>query len=111
LRPNLLVVGVVVGIAASACTDSRPADFWTVEEAETIRTIRGTTLQATECKGIGQSRSSGYRRFSCIGETTPKALPELPVRVTYVLNTRGEYREERSAYLATDVHFDAFGVP
>jgi hypothetical protein len=107
----VLPVLLVTLLLTSACTDSRPAEFWTVEQAESIRSIRGTMLQTATCTGIGESRASGYRRFSCSGSTTPEALPDLPVRVTYILNSRGEYRGRHSAYLATDVHFDAFGVP
>ena len=105
-----LLIAVAV-VAATACGESRPAEFWTLKQAESVKSIRGTTLDTTSCTGLGTSRGSGYRRFSCTGATTPSALPELPVRVRYVLNPRGEYRGRRSAYVATDVHFDSFGVP
>jgi hypothetical protein len=107
----LCSVIVLTLVPASACGDSRPSDFWTVEQAEAIRSVRGATLETTTCTGIGESRASGYRRFSCTGTTTAASLPELPVRVRYVLNARGEYRGGRSAYLATNVRFDSFGVP
>lgn len=107
----LCMVLVVTLTAASACGESRPARFWTVEQAELIGSVRGARLTTTTCRGIGESRASGYRRFSCTGTTTAASLPELPVRVRYVLNPHGEYRGARSAYLATDVHFDSFGVP
>jgi hypothetical protein len=102
---------VLVVLLAAACTESRPAGFWTVEEAESIRSVRGAKLESTQCKGVGRERASGYRRFSCVGTTLPTALPEVPVRVRYVLNARGEYRGADSAYLATDVYYDSFGVP
>jgi hypothetical protein len=104
----LLVVALVM---SSACGESRPPEFWTVTQAESIKSIRGTKLETTACTGIGASRASGYRRFSCTARTRPSSLPDLPVQVRYVLNPRGEYRGNRSAYLATDVHFESFGVP
>jgi hypothetical protein len=102
---------VVLVLLTAACAESRPADFWTVEEAESIRSVRGAKLESAECRGLGEERGSGYRRFSCVGTTLPTALPELPVRVRYVLNARGEYRGADSAYLATGVYYDSFGVP
>ena len=73
--------------------------------------FRGTPLERATCTGIGMRRGSTYRRFSCVGVVVPKGIPDWPVRVRYVLNPRGEHKGHRSAYLATSVHFDAFGVP
>jgi hypothetical protein len=108
---DLCAVLVLTLLAATACGESRPAKFWTVEEAESIKSVRGAKLNTTVCTGLGESRSSAYRRFSCTGTTTAASHPELPVRVRYVLNPRGDYRGPRSAYLATEVFFDSFGVP
>jgi hypothetical protein len=96
-----------------ACGDgsSRPPTFWTVEQAESIKVIRGTPLRTTKCTGFGEERDSAFRRFLCIGKVVPRAAPQLPVRVRYLLNPRGAYRGRHSAYLATNVRFDAFGVP
>jgi hypothetical protein len=105
-----LVVGALATGAGCGGSD-RPAKFWTVEEAEAIRAIRGTPLRTTDCRGVGESRDSAYRRFSCVGTVVPPSLPQLPVLVRYVLNPRGRFDGARSAYLATNVHFDAFGVP
>ena len=60
---------------------------------------------------MGEARGGAYSRFRCVGTAVPEAVPELPVRVTYVLNPRGEFDGARSAYLATSVRFDSFGVP
>jgi hypothetical protein len=111
VRVAFVLLLVFAAVVAPACGESRPAEFWTVKQAESIKSIRGTTLETTTCTGIGASRASGYRRFSCTGKTTPRSLPDLPVRVRYVLDPRGEYRANRSAYLATNVRFDSFGVP
>ena len=108
--PKGLLV-VVALVAATACSDSRPPEFWTVEQAESIKSVRGTSLEKTGCTGVGSSRDSAYRRFSCVGTTKASALPQVPIRVRYVLNSRGEYRGARSAYLATNVYFESFGVP
>jgi hypothetical protein len=105
-----LVVGALATGAGCGASD-RPAKFWTVEEAESIRAIRGTPLRTTDCRGVGKSRDSTYRRFSCVGIVVPRSLPQLPVRVRYALNPRGRFDGAHSAYLATNVHFDAFGVP
>jgi hypothetical protein len=107
-----LLVGAV--LACLACGDSEPvpARFWTESQAESIRLVRGTPLKTTNCTGLGEERVSAYRRFRCVGVHWPKGLGyPLPVRVRYVLNTRGKYRGQRSPYLATSVYFDSFGVP
>jgi hypothetical protein len=93
------------------CGASRPAAFWTVSQVESIKRVRGTALETTTCTGLGEQRASAYRRFSCVGVVVPQSFPDLPVRVRYVLNTGGKYKGDRSAYLATNVHFDSFGVP
>jgi hypothetical protein len=105
------VLLVVTLLASLGCGASRPARFWTARQAESIKLVRGTPLRRTTCTGLGERRASAYRRFSCVGVVVPKAVPDLPVRVRYVLNPRGKYKGHRSAYLATSVRFDSFGVP
>jgi hypothetical protein len=100
-------------LAAAGCDhgDPVPGTFWTVQQAESIRTVRGTPLARTECSGLREGREERYGRFSCVGVTWPPSTPQLKVRVRYVLDPAGPYRGTRSAYLATNVHFDSFGVP
>jgi hypothetical protein len=108
----LLVVALFANLACGASHTAVAARFWTVSQAETIKLVRGTPLKTTKCTGLGEQRASAYRRFSCVGVHWPKGLAyPLPVRVRYVLNTRGKYRGQRSAYLATSVYFDSFVVP
>jgi hypothetical protein len=109
-RPNpLFLLGVLL---LPACGEaSAPPTYWSVEEAESIKRVRGTPLAITDCKGLGEARDSAYRRFRCSGRVVAPAVPQLPVRVRYVLNPRGAYRGSRSVYLATSVRFDSFGVP
>jgi hypothetical protein len=101
-----LVVLVMLG-----CGSSSPGVYWTVEQAESIKRVRGTPLKTTTCNGVGKGHASRYRRFSCVGVIVPPSAPNRPVRVRYVLNTRGKYEGDKSSYLATRVYFDAFGVP
>ncbi len=106
------VVSLVIMLLANlGCGASRPDTFWTVGQAESIKLVRGTALETTTCTGLGEQRADAYRRFSCVGVVLPQSDPVLAVRVRYVLNPRGKYRGRRSAYLATRVHFDSFGVP
>jgi hypothetical protein len=102
---------VVTLLASIGCGASRPAKFWTVRQAESIKLVRGTPLKRTRCVGLGIRRASAYRRFSCVGVVAPKSVPDRPVRVRYMLNPRSKYKGDRSAYLATSVHFESFGVP
>jgi hypothetical protein len=99
--------------AAAGCEhgDPLPGTFWTVQQAESIRAVRGTPLARTECSGLRPGRDERYGRFSCVGVTWPPSTPQLKVRVRYVLNPAGPYLGTRSAYLATNVHFDSFGIP
>jgi hypothetical protein len=110
LRLNsFFLLGVLM---LSACGDgSAPPTYWSVEEAESIKRVRGTPLAITDCKGLGDARDSAYRRFRCTGRVVAPAVPQLPIRLRYVLNPRGAYQGSRSAYLATSVRFDSFGVP
>jgi hypothetical protein len=99
--------------AAAGCDEGEPspATLWTVKQAESIRMVRGTPVHGTECSGLRVGRDGHHRRFSCVGVTWPRSTPQLKVRVRYILNPAGPYRGMRSAYLATNVHFDSFGVP
>jgi hypothetical protein len=99
-------------LGAAGCRDDPPPPtFWTEAQAESIKLVRGTTLQQVSCSGMGAEQDERYERFSCVGRAVPESVPELKVRVRYVLNPRGSYRGTRSAYLATRVRFDSFGVP
>jgi hypothetical protein len=111
MRVAYWCIVVVCALAAGCGGDSPPSRFWTVEEAESIKVVRGTRLAITDCRGLGETRDSAYRRFRCTGRVVAPATPQLPVRVRYVLNPRGVYQGRRSAYLATSVRFDSFGVP
>ena len=106
-----LVSLVVTLLASLGCGASPPPRFWTVRQAESIKLVRGTPLKSTRCTGLGMPRASAYRRFSCVGVVVPKTIPDRTVRVRYVLNPRGKYKGHPSAYVATSVHFNAFGVP
>jgi hypothetical protein len=110
-RACAVVVLVVTLLVNLGCGASRPATFWTVTQAESIKRVRGTALNRTACTGLGDRRVSAYQSFSCAGVVVPRSAPQLPVRVRYVLNPRGKYMGQTSAYLATNVHFDSFGVP
>ena len=103
---------LMVLLAAAGCRDDPPPPtFWTESQAESIKLVRGTVLQEVSCSGMGEEQNAGHRRFTCVGRAVPASVPELKVRVRYVLNPRGPYRGGRSAYLATRVRFDSFGVP
>jgi hypothetical protein len=106
-----IVLLVVTLLANLGCGTSPPPTFWTGSQAESIKLVRGTALETTTCTGLGPQRASTYRRFSCVGVVLPQSVPYLAVRVRYILNTRGKYEGRRSAYLATSVYFDSFGVP
>ena len=109
---DLAPLCLIGAVALSACGEaSRPPTFWTVEQAESIKLIRGTALTKARCSGLGEPRDAAYRRFRCTGRVVAEAVPQVPVRVRYVLNPRGSYRGSSSAYLATNVRFDSFGVP
>jgi hypothetical protein len=110
--PRLIPFFLLGVLLLSACGEgSAPPTYWSVEEAESIKRVRGTPLVITDCKGLGDGRDSRYRRFRCTGRVVAPTVPQLPVRVRYVLNPRGAYQGRRSAYLATSVRFDSFGVP
>jgi hypothetical protein len=103
---------VVLLLGAAGCRDDPPPPtFWTESQAESIKLVRGTSLEKVSCSGMGAEQNARHRRFSCVARAVPASMPELKVRVRYVLNPRGPYCGKRSAYLATRVRFDSFGVP
>jgi hypothetical protein len=110
--PVLLLAGALLVNLACGDSDGGGRRFWTVAQAESIKVVRGTPLKTTNCRGLGERRDSGYRRFRCVGVHWPKHLGyPLPVRIRYVLTPTGKFRGDRSPYFMTNVRFDSFGVP
>jgi hypothetical protein len=112
----------MVGVASILCgawrASSLPSGYWTKSQAESIRWVRGYPLKTITCRGRGEERESGYRRFFCVGVYWPKGSADpirraysLPVRVRYVLVPIGQYRGTHSPHKLTWVRFDSFGVP
>jgi hypothetical protein len=46
-------------------------DGWTIDRAETIRSVRGLPVRPLECRGVGRGRGEGeerrYDRIACRG--------------------------------------------
>jgi hypothetical protein len=101
--------------AARSSRASRAPAFWTVREAESIATVRGTPIHVEECRGLGRAQRKGpvvrYGRFACVGGTGLPWEDFDSVAVTYVLRPLGAYDGGCSAYAVTDVHFMGVGIP
>lgn len=99
-------------VAPRAAAHDRPGNFWTVKQAESITSIRGTPVRVRECKGLGKARERVlYRHFSCVAGTRLRYQPIDTVAVTYVLHPLGGYSGRRSRHVTTNVKFVGHGVP
>jgi hypothetical protein len=96
---------------ACGCTGGASADtelYWTAEQAESIRSVRGLTVRRSECRGQGEPVESGrYRHFRCVAgaRATSDPYPIDTVAVLYVLHPRARYQGPASQHRLTDVRF------
>lgn len=98
---------------AAGCADaSDSADrLWTVEQAESITSIRGTPVRVRQCRGRGP-RAERYRSFSCLASTRAAGDRYDTVGIFYVLEPLGKYRGLRSSHRLKNVRFiGGPGVP
>jgi hypothetical protein len=105
-------LAVLAGVLSveSGSAHLRPNNRWTVEQAESVRMIRGTRLYETKCRGL-ERRRAVHRHFACSGQTARDDKSIHTALVTYVLHPLGRYFRRYPAYFATKVRFAAFSVP
>jgi hypothetical protein len=111
-------LAVCLGLACSTAEKRQrqvPAGLWSVRQAESITSIRGTPVHVLRCRGLGRGRRIGgatlYRRFACLAGTRLSHQPVDTVAVDYVLRPLGPYKGRSSRYTLADVHFTGLQVP
>jgi hypothetical protein len=109
---------VCVGLACSAREDRQrevPLAWWSVRQAESVTSIRGTPVHVLGCKGLGRGRriaaTTLHRAFACLAGARLSHQRVDTVAVEYVLRPLGPYRGRSSRYALEDVHFSGLQVP
>lgn len=104
MRHVSVALAVAIGLAGCSRSDTRD-DGWTVRQAESITTIRGTAVSVRSCRGIGSERNERFRRFECVAGARRPTDPVDTVAVFYELRPIGPYDADRPRYELTNVRF------
>jgi hypothetical protein len=105
---GLLLVLVFAGCARG---DKSSEPLWSVRQAESITSIRGTPVRVRYCRGRG-GQADRYRSFECLAGARTASDPYDTVGIFYVLHPLGEYEGRRSNYRLSNVRFvGGPGVP
>ena len=98
-------------VLATGCGDGRSARLWTIEQAESITSIRGMPVRVRECRGLGGEKGR-YERFQCLASARTASDRYDTVGVFYVLHPLGEYDGPGSKHRLSKVRFvGGPGVP
>jgi hypothetical protein len=88
--------------------ESRDAE-WTVQQAESITSIRGLTVRVRNCRGIdghqGGGRKWRFQRFACVAGARAEFDRYDTVGILYVLHPLEDYDGVSSRHRLTDVRF------
>jgi hypothetical protein len=90
--------------AAAGCADSDADRLWTVRQAESITSIRGTPVRVRHCRGLVGSEDR-YESFECLAGARTAFDQYDTVGVFYVLHPLGAYEGRRSKYRLSNVRF------
>ena len=90
--------------AAAGCADSDADRLWTVRQAESITSIRGTPVRVRHCRGLA-GREDRYESFECLAGARTAFDRYDTVGVFYVLHPLGEYEGPRSKYRLSNLRF------
>jgi hypothetical protein len=97
---NLLALTLTL----AACAGGGEAR-WTVEQAESIRHVRGTAVNEPRCEGVGPPTDDRYERFRCTAGARRPSETFDSVAVLYELVPEAEYSGARSAHRLENVSF------
>jgi hypothetical protein len=82
---------------------------WTVQEAESITSIRGLTVRVRSCRGVdghqGGGTESRFRRFSCVAGARAEFDRYDTVGILYVLHPLEDYDGVSSRHRLSEVRF------
>jgi hypothetical protein len=60
---------LLVAFGAGCSNGAGTGDWWTVQQAEAMTTVRGMKVRVLECRGLGRRQLDGgverFRRFAC----------------------------------------------
>jgi hypothetical protein len=110
--PSTTTLLLAAACLAAGCGGGRSERDWTVEQAESIATVRGTPVRVRRCRGLGPEHDGRYGRFACVAGARAATDPYETVAVRYVLHPVGEYEGPESPRRLTNVPFTGGpGIP
>jgi hypothetical protein len=81
----------VLGLACLVVSCGADEPRWSVTQAESIATVRGTPINDPTCRGVGEATDDRYERFRCrAGARRPSETVDT-VAVLYELLPTGDY--------------------
>jgi hypothetical protein len=106
LTASRLVTGLLVVLVSAGCAngDKSSDRLWTVRQAESITSIRGTPVRVRHCRGRGGD-ANRFESFECLASSRAASDRYDTVGVFYVLHPLGEYEGRRSNYRLSNVRF------
>ena len=78
---------------------------WTIAQAESIASIRGTPVNDPRCRGVGSGADGRYGRFRCTAGARRPSETVDTVAVLYELVPEEAYSGPASAHTLTNVTF------
>jgi hypothetical protein len=82
---------------------------WTVQQAESITSIRGLTVRVRSCRGVdgdqGGGRNGRFQRFACVAGARAEFDRYDTVGILYVLHPLEDYDGVSSRHRLTEVRF------
>jgi hypothetical protein len=117
VQRRVAVVLALVACLGAGCRDGNRAHvpLWTVQQAESITSVRGLPVRVRHCRGTGtrerHENTRLYSRFECLAAARAAFQPYDTVAVLYVLHPL-EDDGPTSRYRLTNVRFiGGPGVP
>jgi hypothetical protein len=109
MRGPLACVALLSCLGACAFGNEPRVTEWTVQQAESITSIRGLAVRVRSCRGIDGHQRGGrkgrFQRFACVAGARATFDRYDTVGILYVLHPLESYDGANSRHRLTDVRF------
>jgi hypothetical protein len=111
MRNGIAAWLALVSSLGAGCTDANDPRvyLWTVEQAESITSVRGQPVRVRHCRGIGRGERgehpARYRRFRCLAGARAEFDRYDTVAALKVHQPLGDYENSTSRHRLTNVRF------